>query len=130
MKPSPFGARSEAYRKTRAIFVRHWIDLGRLSIHVSSKTIYIHGSLMRLPGVSTQLSPKVVDTIFIDLKRIPGVSRINARFENWEKDGSGTWHPSEKSRADSKIKSIAKAPVHDIGQEDSAPLDTGKGETV
>lgn len=88
--------RNEIFRRIRSILVRHWIDLGFLSIHVSEQTVYIRGSLKRLPGVPEQLSGTIVDGIFSEIKHIRGVCRVQAQFDNWE--GSvvtGGWAPKD-----------------------------------
>ena len=88
--------RNEIFRRIRAVLVRHWIDLGFLSIHVSEQTVYIRGSLKRLPGVPEQLSGSIVESVFNEIKHIRGVSRVQAQFDNW--DGSvvaGGWSPKD-----------------------------------
>ncbi|MGD9873686.1 MAG: hypothetical protein AB7T27_05380 [Kiritimatiellia bacterium] len=88
--------RNEIFRRIRSVLVRHWIDLGFLSIHVSEQTVYIKGSLKRLPGVSEQLSASVVDAIFSEIRHIRGVSRVQAQFDNWEGSViSGGWTPRD-----------------------------------
>ncbi|MBN1270495.1 MAG: hypothetical protein JXB04_12975 [Kiritimatiellae bacterium] len=97
MSPS-LADRCEIYRKVRTIFVRHFIDLGRLSIHISMNYVHMHGMLVRLPGVGAELTPAIIDEIFKEIGRIPGVARVDSNFENWERDTSlGAWRPIVKS---------------------------------
>ncbi len=74
---------------------------------------------MRLPGVSTELTPKAMDNIFSDLKRIPNTKRTVARFQNWEKNGAGIWQKMESSGKEDKVKSILAPPVHTITKDDT-----------
>ena len=100
-------SRTESYKKARATLVRHWIDLGRLSIVVTPGSLRISGSFHRLPGVAAELTPALMDSIFRDLKRVPGITRITTRFDNWEQEGGcGAWKPvaakDEKGRGQAR----------------------------
>ena len=68
--------RFEINRKIRAVFVRHRIDLGVLSIQKTGTSVRIRGTLKRLPGVVEDLTPAIVDGIFIEIERIPNVGRV------------------------------------------------------
>jgi len=101
--------RLEMNRKTRAILVRHWLDLGRLSIMVSPGAVRLRGSLCRLPGSATPLSSQIIDAIFRDLTMIQGINRAHGDFDNWKQDGPGcrwrlvekdtTTHPDQNDKA-------------------------------
>ena len=86
------------YRQIRVILVRHLIDIGRLSIQMTSSSVRLHGSLLRLPGVTSPLTPETVTTIMGEIGRVDGVRRVMAEFENWtQSHGMGAWHPIEKT---------------------------------
>jgi hypothetical protein len=90
--------RTETYRKVRSALVKHWIDLGRISIVVSPGSIRLHGTFARLPGVTTELTTTIMDSIFRELRRVPGIQRVNAKFDNWEQEGAyGGWKPLSKT---------------------------------
>lgn len=85
----------EVNRSIRKVFVRHWIDLGRLSIRSSVGRVSIYGSLQRIPGIRDELSPSIVEAIFNEIKRIQDVRLVALEIENWTND-SGMWRPTEK----------------------------------
>jgi hypothetical protein len=90
-------SRTEMYRQIRVILVRHLIDIGRLSIQMSSSSVRLHGTLLRLPGVSAPLAPEMVGSIMSEIGRVEGVKRVIAEFENWtQAHGMGAWHLVEK----------------------------------
>ncbi len=78
-------------RNVRKILVKHFIDLGCLSLRSSNGRVTIRGELMRIFGVAEKLSPPIVETIFGDIKRISGVKHIDIELENWTNEG-GRWH--------------------------------------
>ncbi len=76
------------------VLVRHFVDIGRLSIQVSAHQIRLVGSLDRLPGVENEMTADTITTIFSELRRLPGVTRVQAEFDNWtEAGGLGAWQP-------------------------------------
>lgn len=83
--------RCELYRQIRVVLVRHFIDIGRLSIHIAPAKVRLHGVLTRLPGVDSKLTPQVVDSIINEIRHIRGVHRVLADFENWRQIGAGGW---------------------------------------
>lgn len=88
----------ETNRKVRAVLVRHWVDLGRLSIRTQDGKLFIQGGLHRIVGVAEALTPPIVDTIFDDIRRIREVVRMTVLLENWSNE-SGRWLPSEPAAA-------------------------------
>lgn len=87
----------EIMRQARKVFVRHWIDLGRISLRSASGTIRVRGSLVRLPGYRDDLVPPVVEAIFKELERVKGGGRVIADLDNWNSEG-GKWKVSEKTK--------------------------------
>lgn len=80
----------EATRDVRRVMVRHWIDLGRLSIRCQGGRLMLYGLLQRVPGVTEPLTPPIVESIFQQVKRINGVRSVSAHLENWTNQG-GMW---------------------------------------
>lgn len=70
-------------RSVRKVLVRHWIDLGRVSISSVSGNVTIKGGLHLLRGVKHELEARIVESIFHDIKRITGVKRTSTDLENW-----------------------------------------------
>lgn len=85
----------EANRNVRRIFVRHWIDLGRLSIRTYQGKLSIRGSLQRIGGRDEELTTAIVEAMFAEIKRVPSVQRMTAELENWTND-AGRWIPFER----------------------------------
>ena len=84
--------RTEIYRHIRMVLVRHFIDMGRLTINISMNCVRLTGSLARLPGVAARLSAEIVSSLFSEIRRIPGVKRVDGYFDNWRQaDGAGGW---------------------------------------
>jgi hypothetical protein len=80
----------EFNRKTRSVFVRHWIDLGYISIRSVSGRITVRGNLKRVFGHKEDLTPTHVSNIFAEIKRAIGVKSVTPALENWT-FSSGTW---------------------------------------
>lgn len=82
----------EVNRAVRRILVRHWIDLGRLSIRTRTGKVQLQGRFSRIAGVQDSLSAAIMQTIHADIKRIRGVLKIAFLLENWT-NHSGIWQP-------------------------------------
>jgi hypothetical protein len=80
-------------RGVRTILVKHWIDLGRLSVRSSDGKVWIRGALLRIAGVNEELSAPIVEAMFAEIKRIKNVRQIYTALENWNND-SGSWVPT------------------------------------
>ena len=95
----------EVNREVRKELIRHWIDLGKVSIRSTNGRVWVRGSLSRIAGVREELTSSIVDTLLSDMRRIRGVVAFNAEFDNWT-NATGKWQPAEKSqRAVSNITS-------------------------
>ena len=81
-------------REARKVFVRHWVDLGRLHIRCTNAALSVRGSLQKMPGTGEQLTDSSVGTIFQELKRIRGIKRINATLDDWQELSPGVWKGS------------------------------------
>ena len=89
----------EINREIRKVLVRHWIDLGQLSIRSTSGKASIRGEIHRIEGFNEELTSTIVDRMFAEIRRIPAISRINIDIQNWNNKG-GMWRPihDEKTR--------------------------------
>ena len=85
----------EINRRTRSVFVRHWIDLGHLSLRSINGRVTVRGNLTRVFGEKEELTPAIVDAIFREIRRIPGVRGTTIALENWSND-TGSWISKEK----------------------------------
>lgn len=83
----------------RRVLVRHWIDLGRISIRTTSGVSHLSGELRRLPNMTPALNGQQVAEILLEIRRAPSVRRINPSFTNWTETAGG-WQPV-----------VAKSPV-------------------
>ena len=95
-------------RLVRSVMVTHFIDLGRLAIHVYPGKITVRGSLLKLPGAPGKLSSDVVRDLFREIEGIPGVRRVLATLDNWRQEGNGTWvDRSRKTRGRKALQALA-----------------------
>lgn len=97
---TPHIERMEIFRQIRVVLVRHMIDIGRLSIRISMSRVSLHGSLCRLPGVATELTPAIIRSIFSELGMIRGIRRVDGDFDNWKQmDQLGiAWSPIQPKK--------------------------------
>lgn len=86
----------EVNREVRKELIRHWIDLGKVSIRSTNGRVWVRGSLNRISGIKEDLTSSIVDTLFNDMRRIRGVVALNVEFDNWS-NTTGKWQPVEKS---------------------------------
>ena len=86
-------------RAVRRLLVKHWIDLGRISVRCTSGRVHLYGRMQRVAGKVPDLQTKTLDNMFLEMRRISGVKAINARLENWIND-SGHWRPFERHDTD------------------------------
>jgi hypothetical protein len=109
---SPELTRMEYFRQVRVILVRHMIDIGQLSIQISTNRLRLHGSLCRLPGVTTELTPAIVRTIFSELGMIRGIRRVDGDFDNWQQlDQLGAaWAPIQAKKLGARPPLIIGSP--------------------
>jgi len=77
-------------RAVRSVLVKHWIDLGRLSVRSTDGKLYIRGALSRIAGVNEELTSSIVDAMFTEIKRIRNLRQVYPLLENWTND-SGSW---------------------------------------
>ena len=84
-------------RDVRRILVKHWLDLGRLSVRSSLGRLMIRGSLERIRGVKEELTPAIVNEMFRKMNHIDGVARLNIELDNWSND-DGRWVPVDRAR--------------------------------
>jgi hypothetical protein len=83
-------------RQVRKVLVRHWIDLGRLSLRSLKGKVWIRGCLQRIEGVEEALTAAIVSTMFEEVQKSRGVRALNIELENWI-NTTGMWHPTDKS---------------------------------
>ena len=87
----------EINRDIRKVLIRHWIDLGKVSFRSANGRVWVRGAMQRIAGVREELTSALMDIMFNDLKRIRGVSSVNAELDNWT-NALGKWHPLDKGK--------------------------------
>ena len=87
-------AELEINRAVRRILVKHWIDLGRVSVHTTRGRVAVYGLLQHIEGRMDPLTGPVLDAMFYEIRRIPGVVIVRGHLDNWTNDG-GRWRPLE-----------------------------------
>jgi hypothetical protein len=95
----PVSVDLELSRAVRRIFVKHWVDLGRISVRCTSGRVHLFGTLQRVAGKQPDLQSNMVNAMFYELKRVKGVKTVNARLDNWILD-SGKWRSFERHADD------------------------------
>jgi hypothetical protein len=70
--------------RVRRVLVRHWIDLGKISVRTARCVVSLSGSLMRLPHIAPNADAATPSTIFEEIKRIPDVRRLQLNLDNCE----------------------------------------------
>jgi len=68
--------------RVRRVLVRHWIDLGKVSIRTSRCVVTLSGSLMRLSHVAPNVDAATPAVIFEEIKRIADVRRLQLKLDN------------------------------------------------
>jgi hypothetical protein len=87
-------------RAVRRLLVKHWVDLGRVSVRTSKGRVIIYGNLRRVEGQRGPLTTPIVDALFYEISRIREVKNVKGRLENWINEG-GRWR--EYARQDLKL---------------------------
>ena len=103
----------------RKVLVRHWIDLGRISIRTSAGVTTLSGALDKLPKVDAPLTSSSVGEIIAEIKRASSVKRVQAVLSNWT-EMDGMWRPAASKTVDISLQARKLAPEsapHDLTQE-------------
>lgn len=93
-------------RQIRQVFVRYWVDLGRLSIRTAGGVVNLRGLLQKIPGATGDINSQSVANIHSDIRRINGVKRIHSDFNNWVFAGD-LWQPRDAAVLDQASKGQA-----------------------
>jgi hypothetical protein len=81
----------------RRVLVRHWIDIGKISLRTTQGVVWLSGTLCKLPRVSTELTSKMIVEILGEIRRSPAVRRVHPEFNNWAEREGGWQLITEKS---------------------------------
>ena len=112
-------------RDIRRVLVKHWIDLGRLSVRSTGGRAMLYGSLLRIEGARSELIPALIDTMIREIKSVQGIKLVRTHFENWT-DDEGGWHPVRgvATQDTPRLRHIPSpvAPAHSIPDDDPSPL--------
>ena len=77
-------------RDIRRVLVRHWIDLGVLSIRTTGGVVRVCGVLNRLHHTPDVLTGSAVGNLFKEIRANRQVKRIVVTLDNWT-DSEGGW---------------------------------------
>jgi hypothetical protein len=100
-------------RQIRRVFVRHWIDLGKLAARSVNSRITIRGRLDRIFGNHEELTSAIVDSMFQELKRIPNSTLSRVDLDNWTEVGGG-WRSAELQKKDTGQTSSSAPTTYDL----------------
>jgi hypothetical protein len=73
----------------RRVLVRHWIDLGKISLRTTQGVVWLSGALTKLPKVTSELTPATITEMINDIRRTSSVRRVQCSFSNWVEQGGG-----------------------------------------
>jgi hypothetical protein len=99
----------------RKVLVRHWIDLGKISIRTIAGVTTLSGALDKLPKVDVPLTSSSVGEIIAEIRRAPSVKRVQTVLSNWT-ELDRMWKPVASKTGDISLQA-RKLPAA------SAPLD-------
>src|ERR1043166_3634425 len=68
----------------RRVLVRHWIDLGRVSVRTTRSVVWMSGALIRVKNGGGELTNEEMLGIFQEIKSINGVRRTHLKLINWD----------------------------------------------
>lgn len=85
-------------RSVRSILVKHWIDLGQLSVRSNDGKLYIRGALTKISGVNEELTTPIVEAMFDEISKIRNIRQVYPALDNWNND-AGRWAPVGASKA-------------------------------
>ncbi len=81
-------------RAVRSVLVRHWLNLGLLTVRTFSGRTTLRGDLVRMDGFKEPLTSAIVEAILGEIRRLPSVRHLNVQVENWVQSG-GRWLPRD-----------------------------------
>lgn len=87
----------EINRSVRRVFVKHWIDLGRISVRTTRGNVMLYGTLQRIESHREDLRPTTVEQMMYEIRRIKGLHLVRSHFDNWVSE-SGHWKPLDTKR--------------------------------
>jgi hypothetical protein len=105
----------EINRSVRKVLVRHWIDLGRISVRTTAGVIAISGELKRLPNMGPPLTSSTVTGMMNEIRRTSAARRIQPNLTNWV-ECNGVWKQSTPTPVDfaAEAQKEKTAQVHDL----------------
>lgn len=83
----------------RRVLVRHWIDLGRMSLRTTQGVVWLSGALTKLPKVTSELTPATITEMINDIRRTSSVRRVQCSFSNWVEHCGGWTFLAQKTGA-------------------------------
>ena len=83
----------------RRALVRHWIDLGKISLRTTQGVVWLSGALTKLPKVTSELTPATIAEMINDIRRTCSVRRVQCSFSNWVEQAGGWILLTQKTAA-------------------------------
>ncbi|HTS16696.1 MAG TPA: hypothetical protein VMP11_03910 [Verrucomicrobiae bacterium] len=68
--------------RVRRVLVRHWIDLGKISVRTARSVVSLSGSLKRLPHIAPDIDAATPSSVLEEIKHIPDVRRLQLSLDN------------------------------------------------
>ena len=77
-------------RAIRQVLVRHWIDLGRLTLATRNGSVLLAGAMNRLSGSREgELGDPEASAIVAEIRSLPGVRRLTLTLAGWNGETHG-----------------------------------------
>ena len=90
-------SRYEVNQKVRGVLNRHDIDLTRLDYSCIGNTIYLSGELLNIN--ESDIVPAMVDSLFREIARLPGVRNVQCDLQNWNISNVGSsWQITKRKK--------------------------------
>lgn len=83
----------------RKVLVRHWTDLGKISVRTTSGVTALSGELMKLPNVDPPFTSSSVTGMINEIKRMSAVRRVQPNLKNWV-ECDGVWKQTSSKPID------------------------------
>ena len=67
----------------RRVLVRHWVDLGRISVRTTRSVVWLSGAMVRVKNGGGELHNEEMLGIFQEIKNVHDVRRVHLKLINW-----------------------------------------------
>jgi hypothetical protein len=96
--------------ETRSVLSKNRVDVALLRVGVFGSVVRLQGVLRRAAGLP-EMTHEAVEALEREIRRIPGVQRVEVLLSNWHRQGS-EWKPVVRPSAEAELTPhVIEAPV-------------------